>query len=87
MKGVHKMSDNVKCPFCGGNMIETRCFGFKESEEVTEEMFEKYESGELEPIFYTLICDECGAQSPQCDTEGEAVAFMRGFNERIQELS
>lgn len=81
------MDNKVRCPFCGGQMIETENIDFKAFEEITDEMLEEYEAGEEDYVFYTMICQKCGAQSPQFDTEGEAVAFIHGFNERMRELS
>ena len=81
------MENKVRCPFCGGDMVKMINYGFKTNVDVTDEMNEQYESGELEPVFYNLICQECGGESPQFDTEGEAIAFMHGFNERMRELS
>lgn len=81
------MENKVCCPFCSGQMIETRNIGFKACEVITDEMLEEYEAGEGDHVYYNTICEECGAESPQFDTEGEAIAFMRGFNERMRELS
>lgn len=78
------MDKTVYCPFCGTKMVETTHYGFKTNVEITDEMIDQHNSGELEPIFYQMVCEECGGASPEFDNEGEAPAFMLGYNERLE---